>query len=300
MIISASRRTDIPAFYTEWFMNRLRVGYCTVPNPFNLSQVRRVSLLPEDVDMIVFWTRNPRPLFPYLKELDVRGYRYYFQFTLLDNPRLIDPKTPPAEAALHTFRDLSEQTDPRRVIWRYDPLVLSQITPPDFHLETFERLARSLSGYTQRTVISLVDEYPKARKRLEALQQSGASLLPSSNLPALDFTHLMSSLAGIAAGNGMEIMSCAEEIDLQPYGIRPGKCVDDGYIQEVFGLDVTHQKDPGQRKACGCVVSRDIGMYDSCLFGCKYCYATSDFERSKINYDAHNPESPSLLGWYEA
>ncbi len=299
MIISASRRTDIPAFYAEWFMNRVRAGYCTVPNPFNLSQVKRNSLLPADVDVIVFWTRNPRPMLPFLRELDVRGYRYYFQLTLLDNPRLIDPKTPPAEAALKTFHDLSEQTDPRRVIWRYDPLVLSQVTPTDFHLQTFERLARSLSGYTQRVVISLVDQYAKARKRLEALQQSGASLLPLSNLPAEDFACLMRSLAGIASSNGMEIVSCAEEIDLQPYGIRPGKCVDDEYIREVFGLDVTHQKDPGQRKACGCVVSRDIGMYDSCLFGCRYCYATSDFDRAKNNHNAHNPESPSLLGWYE-
>src|SRR5512135_950390 len=129
MIISASRRTDIPAFYSRWFMNRVRAGYCTVPNPFNANQVKRISLLPEEVDVIVFWTRNPRPLFPFLKELDVRGVRYYFQFTLLDNPRSIDPKTPPAESALQTFRALSEQVGPARVIWRYDPLVLSQITP---------------------------------------------------------------------------------------------------------------------------------------------------------------------------
>ena len=300
MILSASRRTDIPAFYTKWFIHRVREGYCVVPNPFNPAQVKRVSLRPENVDVIVFWTRNPRPLFPFLTELDVRGYRYYFQYTLLDYPRLLDPKTPSAQASLRTFRELADRIGPRRVIWRYDPLVFTEITPLDFHLQSYERLANELRGYTRRSVISILDDYPHSRKRLQELATQGAALLPLASLPEGKFASLMRSLAGIAAANGMEIQSCAEEIDLRSCGIRPGKCVDDGYIQEVFGLEVAHQKDRGQRRACGCVVSTDIGMYDSCLFGCRYCYATTSFERAKANYQAHDPKSPSLLGWYEA
>jgi len=297
MIISASRRTDIPAFYADWFVNRLRAGFCTVPNPFNPNQVSRVSLKPEDVDVIVFWTRNPRPLMRHLAELDARGYRYYFQYTLLDNPRLIDPHVPALEGSLTTFRELADRVGPERVIWRYDPIVWSNVTGPEFHQQTYERIARALRGYTRRSVISLLDVYRKAEKRLKALAQQGIELAtPDED----DLSKLMRTLVETATANDIEITSCAEQIDLRPYGVRPGKCVDDEYIKRVFGLDVTHDKDPSQRPACGCVVSRDIGMYDSCLFGCAYCYATSNLERASANHAQHHPDSPSLIGWHEA
>ena len=146
MIISASRRTDIPAFYADWFINRVREGSCEVPNPFNPRQVATISLKPEDVDSIVFWTRSPRPLFRHLRELDGRGFFYYFQYTLLDYPAVIDSHTPPAWRALDTFRALADRIGPERVVWRYDPIVLSEITPPEYHLETFGRLAAALRG----------------------------------------------------------------------------------------------------------------------------------------------------------
>ena len=298
MIISASRRTDIPAFYAEWFVKRVRAGYCTVPNPFNTRQVRRVSLEPGDVDVIVFWTRNPRPLFPYLDELDERGYRYYFQYTLMDNPRPLETKTPPLEAALGTFRELSGRVGTERVIWRYDPLVFSQLTPPEFHRQAYRRIAQALHGCTFRSVISILDVYGKIGKRMGQMAEQGAGLLPFDGTQAW-FGELMGDLAAAAGENGMEIVSCAEELDLVAYGIHPGKCVDDEYILEVFGLEVVHDKDPGQRAACGCVVSRDIGMYDSCTFGCQYCYATTSFKRAGRRREEHDPESPSLIGWYE-
>jgi hypothetical protein len=297
MIISASRRTDIPAFYADWFVNRIRAGFCTVPNPFNPSQVARISLKPEDVDVIVFWTRNPRPLTPHLGELDARGYRYYFQYTLLDNPRPIDPHVPPVEGSLKTFCELAGHVGPERVIWRYDPIVFSNVTGREFHQQTYERIAQALRGYTHRSVISILDVYHKAEKRLKALAQHGIEL---ATLDRDDRGKLMRALVEIAARNDIEITSCAEQIALQPYGIRPGKCVDDEYIGRVFGLDVTHAKDPSQRLACGCVISRDIGMYNSCLFGCQYCYATSSLERAKVNHAQHHPDSPSLIGWHEA
>jgi hypothetical protein len=301
MIISASRRTDIPAFYARWFMNRIRAGFCEVPNPFNRQQVSFVSLLPEDVDVIVFWTRNPRPFFPYLDELEARGYRYYFQYTLLGYPPPIDAAGPALDASLVTFRDLARRLGPQRVIWRYDPIVLSETTPPAYHRAAYARLAQALAGAASRSVISLMDEYPKIRGRMQALASQGIRLLPvffgesgsAEGIPSW-LGELLADLAAIARSHQMEIVSCAEGHDLRPFGICPGKCVDDEYIRQVFGLEVAHTKDPNQRKACGCVVSKDIGMYDSCLFGCSYCYATTSFKRARANYSRHDPDASAL------
>jgi len=166
MIISASRRTDIPAFYTPWFMNRLRSGWCRVPNPFNPLQVSEISLRPEDVDVIVFWTRNALPILPHLKELEERGYRFYFLVTLMDNPRVIDAGCPPLNEGLRTFRDLANRIGPERVVWRYDPIVFSSLTDPDFHMRAFRRIAGWLEGCTSRCIISVVHPYRKAQRRL--------------------------------------------------------------------------------------------------------------------------------------
>ena len=300
MIISASRRTDIPAFYAEWFMNRIRAGYCTVPNPFNRNQVSAVSLRPEDVEVIVFWTRNPRPLFPHLEELTGRGYRYYFQYTLLNNPRLIDPKSPPYESAAKTLCDLAALVGPERVIWRYDPIVLSNITGAAFHQANYALIAGLVAGHTRRSVVSIMDWYRKIDGRLRGIARQGAEVPPGPPTSQPEFGDLMRHLAAVARSHGMEIVSCAEDLALDVYGIRPGKCVDDEYIKSTFGIDVSGKKDPTQREACGCVVSRDIGMYDSCLFGCQYCYATGSFERAHQNHAEHDPRSPSLLGHFEA
>ena len=301
MIISASRRTDIPAFYSHWLINRLRAGWCSVPNPFNLQQVSQISLAPQDVDVLVFWTRSPRPLLPYLDELDRRGYRYYFQFTLMDNPPLLDPHHPPTCRAVETFRLLADRIGAQRVIWRYDPIVLTSITPPDFHRIVFGRLAEALRGSTIRCVISFLDIYGKIRPRLAEISRKGAPLLPAAmdlQIPGSPIPdqvgNLARDLSSIALQNGMEIVSCAEQHDLKPFGVRPGKCIDDELIARLFGLDVSHTKDPGQRPACGCVQSRDIGMYNSCLFGCRYCYTTGSFERSRLTSN-HDPQSPSLF-----
>ena len=299
MIISASRRTDIPAFYAEWFIRRIREGYCLVPHPFNPRQELRVSLAPADVDVIVFWTRQPRPLLPYLDELDRLGYRYYFQYTLLDYPRQIDTAAALLQSRLHAFWELANHIGPQRIIWRYDPILFTQATPASFHQETFARLAGQLRGCTFRSVISILTPYAKIQRRMQALERQGAGLLPFDPQDAW-FGDLMRSLAASAQANGMQIQSCASEILLHDYGIRPGKCMDDDYIQEVFGLDVTHTKDPGQRKLCGCVISKDIGVYDTCLFGCQYCYATTSFERARANHARHDPSAPALLHWEDA
>lgn len=300
MIISASRRSDIPAFYSKWFMNRVRDGRCTVPNPFNRNQVASISLVPGDVDAIVFWTRNPRPLMSNLEDLDQRGFRYFFQFTVLGYPRLLDRYGPRLGESIATFIELSNRVGVDRVIWRYDPIVLTSHTDISFHLENFERIAVALRGYTNRCVISMVDIYRKSRKRLRQLEERGASVISGNSLSGDQLESLMVGINSRGMKNGMIVSSCADRLDLESFGICPGKCIDDEYLNEIFNINAPSRKDPGQRETCACVVSKDIGMYDSCLFGCQYCYATNSVERARDNFMGHDPTSPSLLGRYEA
>ena len=167
-------------------------------------------------------------------------------------------------------------------------------------MEKFELIAKALKGYTTRSVISILDFYRKAQKRLRLLKEEGFEIVEVTNPAGSRFNELMGNLKILASQSGMEIYSCAEELDLSTCGIQPGKCIDDALILKVFNLNVTEKKDPGQREVCGCVVSKDIGMYDTCLFGCQYCYATQSFERAKSNFEEHDPNSPSLIGWHDA
>jgi hypothetical protein len=292
MIISASRRTDIPAFYSDWFMKRIEAGHCDVPNPFNPRQVTQLSLKPEDVDALVFWTRNASPLLNRLKDLDRSGYRCTLQYTLMDNPRLMDPRCPSLEEAVATFKALSDRIGPGRVTWRYDPIVFSNATRPDFHRRRYEDISRRLQGYTTRSIISVVNLYRKTRQRWSGLREKGIDVMECEEKA---FGELMGFMAAVARDRGMTLSSCAQERDLTAYGVLPGKCIDDGQIREAFGLEVNYAKDPSQRKACRCVVSKDIGMYDTCLYGCVYCYATTSFDRAKENYRRHDPDAPSLI-----
>ncbi len=279
-IISVSRRTDIPAFYSEWFMNRIRAGYCTVPNPFNVKQVSYVSLRPQDVRAIVFWTRNPRPLIKYLPELDRRGYKYYFQQTIIGYPRSIDPKSPPVKAAVKAFQDLSKLIGREKVIWRYDPILLSDEISVKWHLDRMSFLIERLKAYTDRLIISFVDPYRKITIRMD------------KEISAYD--GLIKWIGKKVNEAGIEAQSCAEEADLKKYGIKHGKCIDDSLIAKITGLNLVSRKDPRQRKLCGCVVSKDIGVNNTCLFGCRYCYATSNMKTAEKNFESHDVNSPSL------
>ena len=292
MIVSASRRTDLPALYARWFMNRLRAGWCVVPNPFNPAQTSRISLAPEDVDLFVFWTRAPRPLLPHLEELRDRGFDCLFLLTLLDYPRAMEPGRPSLDVSLAAFRELALRLGPERVVWRYDPLVFSNVTGSEWHCETFQRLARELRGHTARCIVSLMEPYRKARKRFAALAEQGVEIgtWPEEALPGL-----MGSLSAIARENGMEMQSCAQERDFRSQGVVPGACIDAKYIRERLEITVNSDVDPHQRPHCRCVVSRDIGMYDTCPAGCVYCYAVSDFSVARTNRARHDPEGESML-----
>jgi hypothetical protein len=275
MIISCSRRTDIPAAYTHWLMRRFDAGFCTVPNPMNSRQASRISLRPEDVDLIVFWSKNPAPLIPYLPELDARGYRYYFQYTLNGYDRMMEPRVPELAAGIEVFRNLSRQVGSNRVVWRYDPIIISRKTDIDFHAENFSFIARALAGFTHRVVISIADCYRKTERGFRELDQNGYEIQRDpSGSKALG--SLISHMAELSHQASLEIQSCAEEIDLRPFGVLPGKCIDNILIERIFGLHIDPSKDPSQRPACGCVKSRDIGAYNTCPAGCRYCYATTD------------------------
>lgn len=291
MIVSCSRRTDIPAFYTPWLMNRIAAGYCRVPNPFNPHQISRVALTPDAVDAIVFWTRHPEPLLPCLDTLDAMGFRYYFLYTLMDNPTLLDPNLPPLAQRIDVFRRLASRLGLDRVIWRYDPVVISNITDGAFHLQTFERLSAALEGWTRQVIVSFVDLYPGVKRRLAPLAKQGVRIaVPDDGLVA----DLIPAMTAVARDRGMTMKSCAEKRDLARFGVPPGRCIDDGLLRRLFGIVVPGGRDAGQRKRCRCVKSRDIGVYGTCRFGCRYCYAASGDGRRQASR-RHDPSGECLV-----
>ncbi len=295
MIISASRRTDIPAFYSEWFINRVRAGWCQVPNPLNYNQLSYVSLKAQDVSAVVFWSKNPRPMLKYLNELDKAGFRYYFQFTLNDYPSILEPRIPQLRERLDTFRELSSRLQSVRVIWRYDPIIISSLTPASFHVEKFSDIAQSLKGYTRRVMVSLVDYYEKTDRRLSFLEREGIKFdRDVQNTP--EASKLLAKIAEIAKHNDLEIFTCAEQYDYSEIGIPPGRCIDGELINETWSVQVNTTKDPTQRVACLCVVSRDIGVNDTCLHGCPYCYSTRNLTLAERRYLGHDPTSPVMWG----
>jgi DNA repair photolyase len=293
MIISASRRTDIPAFYADWFANRLRAGFLMTRNPFNAHQVKRVSLARRDVEAIIFWTRNANPLLPHLPLLDGMGHAYYFQYTITGYPRALEKSVPRPQTAVDTFRRLADLIGPERMVWRYDPILLSNLVGTDEHKRLFEKIAGLLQGSTRRVTISFADFYRKTERNLKAVEGLRTE-------DALDDRAALSDLAAfmarVAAENGLEIQTCSERLDLAELGIGHGKCVDDGLLHRAFGIKADGAKDKGQREECGCVKSVDIGAYNTCLHGCAYCYATFNGGLAARNHAAHDQESPFLVG----
>ena len=283
MIISASRRTDIPNYYSEWFYNRIKEGFACVRNPMNPRQVSRIDLSPQAVDCIVFWTKNPAPMMERLGEL--AAYRYYFQFTLTGYGKHMEPGLPPKkEVLIPVFQRLSRRIGARRVIWRYDPILFNSVYTPEYHLRAFAQIAEALKGYTEKCVISFVDAYAKNRRALKAL---GAYELGGQ--PLLEFASKLSEIAG---ANGMTVGSCAEALDLAACGIAHNCCIDKELIEELVGYKLKAGKDKNQRPECGCAQSVEIGAYDTCRNGCLYCYANSSpasLEKACGQYDAASP-----------
>ncbi|HBF38522.1 MAG TPA: hypothetical protein DDW50_14545 [Firmicutes bacterium] len=297
IIISASRRTDIPAFYSEWFINRIRAGYFVKVNPYNNKQQKQISLLPADVAAFVFWTKNPAPLLPLLPLIDNRGYRYLFHFTLNYYSSVWEPRIPAFKERIAAFKRLSEQIGPDKVIWRYDPIIISNLNSVDFHLEQFSQIAQSLNGYTQRVIISLMTLYDKVKLNLKRAGLNSSDQLKDLRTQEYqkELDTLMSGLGKLADANQLAIYSCSEKLDLQPYNIQPGSCIDSQLLNRLFDLDLKPTKDKYQRPECRCAPSVDMGFYDTCRFGCTYCYANTNMKRVAFNTSRHDPAGPKLL-----
>ena len=328
VIISASRATDIPAFYARWFFNRLRRGYCVWYNPFN-RQKTYVSFC--RCRVVVFWTKNPRPIMPYLHELDARGIHYYFQYTLNDYEREgFEPNVPPLEQRVEMFRELSCMVGRERVIWRTDPLIVTPELTPRELLRRIWRVGNMLMGCTDKLVFSFVDVRAYRKVRSNMVRETGCFSSDNVDAAELDTAQCHEIAAGLArmrdawTGDGwnVQLATCAEEMPLEHYGIWHNRCIDGELMEKVFGEDKAlvyylrtgvlpepdlfgglpslpdghkNLKDKGQRKACGCMVSKDIGMYDTCRHFCVYCYANAGRQCVLRNAAQHSDWCESLI-----
>lgn len=300
VIVSASRSTDIPAFYGDWFIRRLEAGHAAWVNPWNC---RSTYVSFAKTRAIVFWSKNPRPLLRHLPRLDALGYSYSFLYTLNDyRQENLEPNLPPLAERERTFIDLSSRLGPRRVSWRYDPLLLSDALSVDDLLSRIESIGSRLHRYTRRLIISFVDiaRYPKVRSRLAAGGHPGVREFSETEIDAF-----CSGLSDIAAGWDLEVSACGERRDLSQYGIRPGQCISAARMREAFPGDETllsflapppgtsgvtgeaFLRDPGQRKECGCIASKDIGRYATCMHLCAYCYANATEATVVKNWTRH-------------
>ncbi len=287
MILSVSRRTDIPSFYSEWFLERLKEGYVYTKNPMNPKQISRLELSPEIVDCIVFWTKNPEPMLDRLSELT--PYPYYFQFTLTSYGTDIEANVPhKKEVMIPVFQRLSKTIGSKRVIWRYDPILFTKRYTPEYHIKAFRQMAEALQGYTEKCVISFVDTYAKNKKNMQTL---GVYELPKEELEAF-----AKELCDMAKENGMVMASCAEQIDLAHCGIAHNACIDKTLIEEIIGCKLKGGRDKNQRGECGCMESIDIGTYHTCGNGCVYCYANHSEEQVKENLRKYDVNSKILCG----
>lgn len=287
MIISASRRTDIPAFYAEWFINRLKEGFALVPNPYNPKMISRVSLDPAVVDCMVFWTKNPEPLMGRLGEL--RDYKYYFQYTLNPYGSDAERKLPPLKARIETFKRLSDTIGKEKVIWRYDPLFTNGKYNVGFHKEAFAEIAYELRDHTETCMLGFIDHYYHIRQAVGALDIRPLQPAEIEEM-AISFRETISKYPVL-------LNTCTVKVDLRHLGIPSGLCIDKGLVERIAGYPISARKDKNQRDICNCIESIDIGTYESCLNGCIYCYAIKgNYATAAGNNCRHDPASPLLIG----
>ncbi len=288
MIISASRRCDIPSHFGEWFVNRLNEGFVLIQNPYNANRLSKAVLSPETVDIIVFWTKNPLPFLKHLPTIDRFNYPYYFEFTLTPYGKETECNLPDKQQLITTFISLSKTLGKNRMIWRYDPIIIDETYDISYHKEKFLYMANRLSGSTKRCVISFVDSYKNIATRM------GKN--PSYNMSLSNIHQISEIFSTIAKQNGIEIFTCAEKYNLEKFGIKHGACIDKDIIQNILGNKIIDIKDKNQRPECLCLESIDIGTYNCCLNGCSYCYALQNEKSAELNIKNHNPKSPLLIG----
>lgn len=290
MIISASYKTDIPTFYGDWFMTRLRAGFCNMVNPYN-RRVVRVSLDRADVDGIVFWTKNVGPFLPRLSEVRDRGFPFIVQHTINGYPRELEHAVVDANKSVEYLRRIADDFGPRVAVWRYDTIVISSLTTVDFHRQNFERLARALKGTTDEVVVSFMHAYHKSEKNIRAA--SRATGFTWTDPPTSEKRRLVSELSDVAASFGIRLSVCSQRDYLVP-NAADARCIDANRIHDVARRPF-HAALKGNREECGCFSSRDIGEYDTCPHGCVYCYAVRNRDLALRRHAEHDPKSTFLF-----
>ena len=290
MIVSASYRTDIPAFYGDWFLGRVAAGVCRTVNPYN-GRVQEIRLDRDSVDGILFWTRNAAPFLGGLEQLAEAGYPFVVQTTLTGYPRALERSVVPPEASVETLRRIARRFGPRAAVWRYDPVMLTSLTPPAWHRETFARLARSLAGSVDEVVLSFVQVYAKTRINSDrAAARFGFTWWDPQ---AAEKRALLQELAEIARNAGLRASLCAQP-DLLGPGLAEARCIDAERLSDVAGRPIA-AKTKGNRPGCRCAQAQDVGAYDTCPQGCVYCYAVRRREVAKDRYLAHDPRGDFLV-----
>ena len=287
MIISASRRTDIPAFYSDWFFNRIKERYVLVPNPYNSKMISRISLDPAIVDCIVSWSKNPAPM---LEKLDkLKEYNYYFQFTLNPYGPEIENHLPIISKRIGTFKRLSDWIGKEKVIWRYDPVLTNETYTPGFHKEKFAEIAYELKEHTEKCMLGFIDHYQRIR--------TAVSRFNIQPLLKADIEEMAASFKKTVDTCSIQLDTCTVKVDLTHLGIPGGLCIDNQLVERIAGYPISARKDKNQRDICRCAESIDIGIYESCLNGCIYCYAIKgNYNAVKYNLNKHDKNSPMLVG----
>ena len=286
MIINTGQRTDIPAFYAEWFANRIKEGYVCVRNPYDPAQVSRYRLDPSVVDVIGFCTKDPSPMFPYMDLL--KDFGQYWFMTLTSYGRDIEPNVPDKHRLIEDFKTLSGMVGKDAIGWRYDPIFLSEKYTAEYHLRAFRKIAESLKGYTETAVISFIDLYPKVRRNFPEVRE----------VERADRLELGKGIIKIASGCGMTVKPCAEGDELAVYGADCSGCMKISDYEKAIGKRLIAPKKKGARAECACYLSCDIGAYNTCLHLCRYCYANAEPALIRERNRAHDPGSPFLIGNY--
>jgi len=290
-IISVSRRTDIPAFYGDWFIRRLEEGFAGVVNPFG-GRKYIVLLKPADVVCFVFWSKNFSPFLENLKVIDRMGYKFYFNYTVTALPGVFEGNVE-RHAAIEGLKQLSRTYSPQHINWRFDPIIISSVCGRDFYIRAFEELASEFEGLVERCYFSFVTEYGKVKRSFEQLERTAGVKITSCGE---DFKiDLANELAEIAKNHGMRMFSCCGDYLVNDC-IQKGHCINGSVIESLFFPEGLAYKEKPTRKECGCTESSDIGTYDTCPHGCVYCYANVNKHRACKAFDNNDKES-AFLGY---
>lgn len=284
MILNTGLRTDIPAFFSEWFYNRIKEGHIYVRNPYNKNQIYKYKLNPELIDCIIFCTKNPQPMFKEIDKISQFNQLWFITITPYDND--IEPNVPHIEKVIESFKYLSNLIGKEKIIWRYDPILINEKYNLDYHIKSFNKIAKNLSNYTDEAIISFIDLYEKTKRNF-----------PNVKKVTIEETlKIGKEFSKIGKEHNIKIKTCAEGNNLEKFGIDSSGCMTKEVIERAIGSKLNIPKRKVRSGQCECILNNDIGEYNSCGHGCLYCYANSNKSLVRRNLKYHNPKSPLLIG----